>query len=244
MKRRVPSIPESGGILRWSTLCILAGGTVGLTSCDRDGYVATKEDVQVAAIQTRIETLDAEKDRLQQGVVANNFHIPRVGYYHAAVHTFHEHPYGFAQGGRFFVNGAWQDRPGSPDVPASRPSPEALKKVDAALTEEQKLASNSGATGHSGGFGMGNALMMYWLLAGNRGMFSPGAGFQQAGGNASTWQRDVEQKRGQVTRHASANPGYQRVVQQARASGQPVAAGQSVRGGFGSSRNGGGFMGG
>ena len=31
--------------------------------------------------------------------------------------------------------------------------------------------------------------MMYWLLAGNRGMFGGGAGFQQASGQAQGWQR-------------------------------------------------------
>jgi len=38
-----------------------------------------------------------------------------------------------------------------------------------------------------------------------------------------------------VSRYAAANPGYQRMVEQSRATGAPVKAGQSVRGGFGSS---------
>jgi hypothetical protein len=52
----------------------------------------------------------------------------------------------------------------------------------------------------------------------------------------------VEDQRGAVGRYAAANPGYQRMVEQSRASGVPVKAGQSVRGGFGSSssRTGGG----
>jgi hypothetical protein len=240
MKKRSFLTPlRPGGILRWSTVCILAGGAAGLTGCDRGvKYVATEQDVEMAETQSRIDTLDAEKSRLLKGEVANNFHIPRVGYYHAEARRFYEHPYGFAQGGRYFVNGSWQDHPGPEVFLSTRPTPEALKMVEAALEEEQKTASASG--GH--GFGMGNALMMYWLLAGNRGMFSPGAGFQRAGGQVETWQRGVDTQRGAVSRYAASNPGYQRMVAQSRATGAPVRPGQSVRGGFGSRSSGsGGF---
>lgn len=233
-KRSFLTTLRPGGILRWSTACILAGS---LGSCDRGvRYVATEQDVEMAETQTQIEKLDSEKSKLIKGEVANNFHIPRVGYYHAEAHGFFEHPYGFEQDGRWFVNGIWQDQPVAETLASSRPSPAALKKVEAALEEEQKVAANpSNQQHHGGGFGMGNALMMYWLLAGNRGMFSPGAGFQQAGGQAGNWQRGVETQRGAVASHAAANPGYQRMVQQSRAGGAPVRAGQSVRGGFGSS---------
>lgn len=239
-KRSLLTTLRPGGILRWSTACILAGG---LTSCDRSSYVATPKDVEMSKIQSQIDTLDAQKTKLMNGEVANNFHIARVGYYHAAARNFFQHPYGFQQESRYFVNGVWQNQPGPADVAASRPSPEALKKVEAALAEEQKLASNPQSHG-GGGFGMGNALMMYWLLSGNRGLFSPGAGFQQAQRSAGNWQQGVETQRQNVRSYASANPGYNRVVSQAQASGAPVRAGQSVRGGFGSSprsSGGGGF---
>jgi hypothetical protein len=49
-----------------------------------------------------------------------------------------------------------------------------------------------------------------------------------------TWQRGVDTQRGAVNRYAAANPGYQRMVAQSRATGTPVRPGQSVRGGFGS----------
>ena len=52
MKRSTASI-RPGGILRWSTACILAGA--GLSSCDR-GYVATAKDQQMAEAQQRIDT--------------------------------------------------------------------------------------------------------------------------------------------------------------------------------------------
>ncbi len=238
MKSRQLSVSLSpAGILRWSTICILAGGIV---SCDRGvSYVATDEDVKMAESQTQVEKLDSEKESLTKGIVANNFHLPRVGYYHAQAQDFFIHPYGYAQDGKYYVDGRWQDEPGASTVASSHPSPEALKKVDEALTEEQKTASsNSGQTYHSGGgFGMGNALMMYWMLSGNRGLFSPGAGFRQAGGQVGNWQRGVDDQRSALAGHASANPGYARMVQQSRASGAPVRAGQSVRGGFGSSRS-------
>ena len=236
MKKRSFLTPlRPGGILRWSTACILAGS---LGSCDRGvNHVMSERDAEVAETQTQIEKLDTEKSKLIKGEVSHNFHIPRVGYYHAGAQNFYEHPYGFAKDGRYFINGVWQDENVTESLTASRPTPEALKKVEAALEEEQKVASTPASQPHhgGGGFGMGNALMMYWLLAGNRGMFSPGNGFRQAGGQAGNWQRGVEDQRGAVSRYAAANPGYQRMVEQSRATGTPIKAGQSVRGGFGSS---------
>jgi hypothetical protein len=196
----------------------------------------SEQDEAVAETQSQIEKLDTEKSKLINGEVSHNFHIPRVGYYHASAQNFYEHPYGFAKDGRYFINGVWQDENVPESVTASRPTPEALKTVEAALEQEQKTASNSsGQQSHGGGFGMGNALMMYWLLAGNRGMFSPGNGFRQASGQAGNWQRGVENQRGAVSRYAAANPGYQRMAEQSRATGVPIKAGQSVRGGFGTS---------
>jgi hypothetical protein len=233
-KRSFLTTLRPGGILRWSTACILAGT---LSSCDRGvNHVMSEQDEAVAETQSQIEKLDTEKSKLINGEVSHNFHIPRVGYYHASAQNFYEHPYGFAKDGRYFINGVWQDENVPESVTASRPAPEALKKVEGALEAEQKTASNSSSQPHGGGgFGMGNALMMYWLLAGNRGMFSPGNGFRQASGQAGNWQRGVENQRGAVSRYAAANPGYQRMVEQSRATGVPVKAGQSVRGGFGSS---------
>jgi hypothetical protein len=238
MKRSTASI-RPGGILRWSTACLLAG--VGLSSCDR-GYVATAKDQQMAEAQQRIESLDASKATLMAGEVPNNFHLEGVGYYHAAVGDFFPHRYGFADERGWFVNGVWELNPGPDEVAASRPLPDALKKVEAALEKEQQLAGGavSGASPAAAtqgqGFGMGNALMMYWLLAGNRGLFSPGAGFRNADGRAGGWQRSVDSQRAAVNSHAAANPSYRRMVEQSRASGMPVRAGESVRGGFGSSR--------
>ncbi len=233
-KRGFLTTLHPGGILRWSTICLLAGGLAG---CDRGvHYVATEKDAEMAKAQSQVEKLDSEKSKLIKGEVANNFHLPGVGYYHAEARSFFDHPYGFKQDGRYFVNGVWQDQPGAEMVAASRPTPEALKKVEAALEEEQKTATNPQQQQRSGGFGMGNALMMYWLLAGNRGMFSPGNGFNQASGQAGTWQRGVDNQRNAVSKYAAANPGYQRMVAQSRASGSSVKPGQSVRGGFGSSR--------
>jgi hypothetical protein len=195
----------------------------------------------MAETQKRIEQLDSQKTKLAAGLVINNFHLEGVGYYHAEARDFFPHPCGFERDGKWFVNGVWQDRPGPGMVADSRPTPEALKKVEAALEKEQQLLAGESGSARSGGFGMGNALMMYWLLSGNRGFFSPGAGFQQAGRHAPQWQGGVESQRSAVASHAAANPGYKRMVDQSRASGTPVRAGQSVRGGFGSSRSGGGF---
>lgn len=235
-KQRLFRALQPSGILRWSTACILAGG---LISCDNSvREVATEEDVKMAETQSQIEALDTQKSQLQSGEVTQNFHLPRVGYYHPDAHDFFEHPHGFSKDGKFFIDGEWRDQWAAATLPSSRPSPEALKKVEAALEEEQKTAAAQPATQnhyHSGGgFGIGNALMMYWMLSGNRGSFLPGNGFRQASSQAGNWQNSVEKQRGAVNAHAAANPSYQRMVQQSRASGTPVKAGQSVRSGFGS----------
>lgn len=234
-KRSLLSTLRPDGIFRWSTACILAGGAVALTGCDSGvRYVATEEDVDMAATQTQIEKVESEKSHLINGEVTNNFHIPRVGYYHAEARDFYQHPYGFEQDGRWFINGDWRDQMVAATVMSSRPTPEALKKVEIALEEEQKVASNStGSHGH--GFGVGNALMMYWLLSGNRGFYGTGAAFNRAGGQAGNWQREMDNKRSAVGSYAAANPGYQRLVDQSRSSGAPIRTGQSVRGGFGAS---------
>jgi hypothetical protein len=243
MKRRSPVVIRPGGVLRWSTVALLTGA--GLTGCD-GGYVATAKDQEIAETQKRIEEFDAQQAKLASGLVPNNFHLEGVGYYHAAVSDFFEHPYGFARDGRYFVNGMWQAEPGPATVADSRPTPAALKKVEAALEKEQQLLAGQSGSGTAhrsgGGFGMSNALLMYWMLSGNRGFFSPGNGFRQATTQVPQWQGSMESQRSAVASHAAANPGYQRLVDQSRASGVPVRSGQSVRGGFGASsrRSGGG----
>ena len=251
-KRSFLTSLRPGGVLRWSTLCILAGGAAGLSSCDRGvRTVGTEVDVQMAETQTKIEKLDDQKGVLQRGEVTHNFQIPGVGYYHAGAYDFFEHPHGFLQNGRWFINGEWKDEMEMEPLASSRPAANALERVDAALAKEQEEnppsapASTATATAGAGsqGFGMGNALMMYWLLSGNRGFFSPGAGFRQASGQAGNWQKGVENQRAAVGRHAAANPSYQRMVAQSRASGTSVNPGQSVRGGFGSRTTGSSFGG-
>lgn len=237
MKRRfLNHLISPGGVLRWSTACILAGSLAG---CDRGvTYVATEKDAEMAESQIEIEKMDSEKANLMEGNVSHNFHLPKVGYYHADTRDFFDHPYGYEQDGRYFINGSWSDTLTPASASSSRPTPEALKRVEKALEEEQGSGTSTG--GHHG-FGMGNALMMYWLLSGNRGMFSPGAGFHHANGQAGYWQRGVEEKRDEVRGYAAANPGYRRMLDQSRASGTTIKPGQSVRGGFGSSSSRGRF---
>lgn len=247
-----------GGILRWSTLCVLAGGA-GLSSCGRNeppAEVATERDAEMARTQQQIEELDAGRDQLLKGEVPNNFELKGLGYYHAGAHDFFAQSYNTMKDGQWFVDGTWQDHAGPAFVAASRPNAEALKKVDQALEKEQELLAQekgSPATGTAGtgtgsgngsgttvnhyhhSSGMGTALMMYWLLSGNRGGFSPGAGFQHAAAQAPAWQGEVERQRTAVSSHAAAHPAYQRMVAESKARGVPVRAGQSVRGGFGSS---------
>lgn len=230
MKRRGFSrLIRPGGILFWSTACILTGG---LASCDRSvTHVISEKDAEMAETELKIEKLDSEKSVLQQGEVSHNFHIDKVGYYHADARDFFPHPHGFEQDGRYYANGVWSEHPVLATLERSKPTPEALAKVEKALEEEQTAAAPSS---HGHGFGMGNALMMYWLLSGSRGSFFPGAGFRRADTQAADWQRGVDRQRDVVRGYAAANPGYRRMVDQSRASGMAVRPGQTVRGGFGS----------
>jgi len=199
----------------------------------------------MAALQKKLDAVDAEKSRLMNGEVANNFELPGVGFYHAEARDFFPHPFGHEKDGKWYVNGLWQEfAPGEAHVTASRPTPEALKKVELALAHEQELIAkeNTGTSNSSGTSstqrshsGFGSALMMYWLLSGNRGAFSPGAGFRQAESQTGRWQQGLERDRETVNGYASSNAGYRRMVDQSKTSGKPVTAGNSVRGGFGSS---------
>lgn len=242
-KRGFASRIRNGGILQWSTVCILTGGVVGLTGCDSK-YTATPKDEQMAALQKKLDAVDSEKSRLMNGEVANNFELPGVGFYHAEARDFFPHPFGHEKDGKWYVNGLWQEyAPGEAHVTSSRPTPEALKKVELALAREQELIAKENSTGtgttptttthHHSGFG--NALMMYWLISGNRGAYSPGAGFRQAGSQTGLWQQGMDRDRQAVSSYASSNAGYRRMVDQSKATGKPVTAGNSVRGGFGSS---------
>ncbi|MFT3990049.1 MAG: hypothetical protein QM680_01445 [Luteolibacter sp.] len=174
-----------GGILSWSTACLLAGGAMSLSSCD-------------SSIRNVMEKNERGEDpvrkQLESGLVTNNFHIEKIGYYHAAVNQFYDTPYNQFRDEKWFVNGEWSMVAGPDNVEATRPNPEALKKVDTALSEEQRTASATHANS-GGGFGMGNALLMYWLLSGNRGFFSPGSGYQWAQRQSPTWQRPYRDSR-------------------------------------------------
>ncbi|WP_367872478.1 hypothetical protein [Luteolibacter sp. Populi] len=245
MKRR-NAILRPAGALSWSTACLIAG--LGLSGCERS-YTATATDEQMAKTQKEVEEMDALKATLTGGAVPNNFQLAGVGYYHAGANDFFPEAFGSARDGKWFINGVWQATPPPvEEIAASRPSPEALKKVMAALEKEQKEQQTAGSSGgnagahngHHGGFGMGNMLLMYWLLSGNRNGFAAGPGFQRAASQAPAWQSQIDQKRSMVSSHAAANPGYRRMVEQSRASGVPVQAGKSVRGGFGSSAKSGG----
>lgn len=240
-KRGFITLIRQGGVLHWSTACILAAGAAGLTGCREKSYTATEEDARMAQLQKKLDELDAQKARLASGELVNNFELPGVGFYHAAARDFFPHAYGFQKDGKWYADGTWRDTAPVASVSSSRPTPEALKKVDLALEREQKLlqqnaaAGGGTATAHHHSSGMGNALMMYWLLSGNRGGFTPGAGFQQATTQAGSWQRTMDNDRRTVGSYAAGNPGYRRMVEQSRTTGTPVRPGQSVRGGFGSS---------
>lgn len=229
------------GILRWSTLCLLAGS---LASCEKEStYIVTEKDASMAKLQTSIDQLDSQRALLNAGEVSNNFHIDPIGYYHAEKREFFPKAYNTLENGLYYVNGEWQEHAGPSYVSPSRPSPEALQKVDLALTqakkeEETNSSSPTATRQHSGGFGATNMLLMYMLLSGNRGSFTPGAGFQQTQRNVSDLNRRSTEERRTASTYAAGNPGYRKAMEQSKAQGKTIQTGQSLRGGFGSTARG------
>jgi hypothetical protein len=201
--KRAPTLPlRRGGILQLSTWLILAGGTASLMSCDSSERQAMQARASYEAESKRlIEELDSQRQQLLSGEVPNNFHIPGVGYYHADAHDFYEHSYNFQRDNKWFVNNAWLDQAGPTDVPASRPSPEALRRIDETLDKQQQGLDATAATAShyqhqaTAGPGLGSTLMMFWLLSGNRGFFSPGPGFTSFGQRAPLWESRYREQR-------------------------------------------------
>lgn len=241
MKRRTATI-RPAGVLCWSTACLIAG--LGLSGCERQStYTATAKDEEMAKTQKNVEQLDKLRTTLTGGEVPNNFHLEGVGYYHAGAHDFFPEAFGTARDGKYFVNGMWQANPPPvEEIPPSRPTPDALKKVLAALEKEQKEEQQTAGTGgtvhhhhHRSGFGVTEGLLMYWMLSGNRNSFTPTPGFHSAAAQAPAWQSQIDRDRENVRSYASSNPGYRRAVEESKASGGTVRSGQTVRGGFGGS---------
>lgn len=254
MKQKSQSgLLRSSGILRWSTLGLLVGGGATMVSCDSEStYVATQEDEKMAVLEQKLDELDRQRAQFTQGYVLHNMELPGLGFYHADAQDFFPMRYGQEQNGKWFANGEWVDvMPPPPEKSMSHPKPEALKRVEEVLAQQQEALAgqpqdpNSTPTTvhhhHGGGMGIGNMMMMYWLLSGNRGSYMPGPAFQRAEASQQAWQQTMQRDRQKVSSYAAANPGYQRLVQQSRTSGSAVRVGSSVRGGFGTRSTGSSF---
>lgn len=242
MRKSTGAALRVSGILRVSTASLLATGIMGVTSCGDKAYETSLKDQEMAATQREIDKLDAQRTQLVSGEVPNNFFLENLGHYHAGAHSFFTPAYNESRDGKYFVDGVWQESRGPTDVPPSRPSMDALIKIDAALAKvQEKMKSQTSAANvanqsshNGGGMGMGSMLMMYWMLSGNRGMFGGGTGYAYGNAQAGNWQRDLDQRRSTVSSYAAGNPGYRAAISESARTGSPVRSGQSVRGGFGS----------
>lgn len=249
--KRAASIPiRRGGILQLSTWLILAGSTVSLTSCDSSQRRAREAQAAYEAESKKlVGELDAQRQQLLSGEVPNNFHIEGIGYYHAAAHDFYENSYNFQRDGKWFVNNAWVDQAGPAEVPASRPSPEALQRIDDQLAKQQQALDGASAQAMqyqsqaSSGPGLGSALMMYWLLSGNRGAYGASPGFSGFSPRASGWESTYRQQRDQQARTTAgfrtgsggSSGGFGSAGRSSSSSeGSSHASSSSARGGFGS----------
>jgi hypothetical protein len=247
--KRAPTLPlRRGGILQLSTWLILAGGTASLMSCDSSERQAMQARASYESESKRlIEELDSQRQQLLSGEVPNNFQIPGIGYYHAGAHDFYEHSYNFQRDGKWFVNNAWLDQAGPEDVPASRPTPEALRRIDETLDKQQReldaTADTAARYQHQAqaGPGLGSTLMMFWLLSGNRGFFSPGPGFTSFGQRAPMWESRYRHDRDEYARTKAYSGGggggsYSSSSKSSRPAGPPSSSSSS----YSSSRDSGG----
>jgi len=266
--KRASSLPlRRGGMLQVSTWAILAGGSLGLSGCDSSEHkVASRPTSYEVESKRVIGELDSQRDQLLTGEVPNNFHIPEIGYYHAAAHAFYDTAYNEERDGKWFVNNAWVDEAGPEDVPASHPSAEALRRIDEALDKQQQSldaiatpsdtyqqsAYGSPTYVHSHGNGVGSALMMYWMLSGNRGYYSPGTGFSSFGRNATMWESSYRSQkssgspgsgsygtgsstsRSMTSRSTAPSPHASSGSEHEGTSRSGKSSGPSTRGGFGS----------
>lgn len=239
--RMSPNLLRPTGVLKLSTLGILASGMV---SCDNENkHVVTEQNADMVESEIQIEKMDSQRDLLLSGEVPHNFYLEKLGYYHADAQDFFEHPYSMKKDGKFFQDGKWEDDLRIANNRSSRPTPECLTRIEKALGEETKDKDAVAGTGNtnqaapyqSHGMGAGNMLMMYWLLSGNRNRFSPGAGFQRASEKEREWQNGVNGQRSALSNYRQNNPAYSRMVEERRSTGTRLQSGTTIRGGFGSS---------
>jgi hypothetical protein len=242
---------SSRGILRWATACCLYAG---VTSCDSSNsdYTATEMDSEMARQQETVDQFDENAEKLSAGKIENNFKHPTLGYYHANTYQFYPTPYQQEENGKWFVNGEWQEFRGPETVLASEPNEETLAKLEASLPElekktaeeKQPVASQSSSQNNNQNAGynhhpsyLSSALFTYMILRGNSHRYAPqNPGVLNQAGNR--WQGQMNDMKSKVSGYASANPGYNKLVQQSRSSGKSVTPGATVRGAFGGSTRG------
>ena len=214
------------GILRWSTT-ILA---LSLVSCDskvKHVMADPSSADQASPALTPPELSQEESEKLkalaafdqrkaifESGKIENNFHLEKLGYYHANAHRFFPHAYQEEKDGKWFVDGEWRDQRGAEAVEPSTPNVETLAALEKLLVEQPAPASGSSSSsmpmqmgmhhnGFFGGhFGWTDALLTYMVLSGNRNQYTP----MQPGilsQRGSFMQREMSESRDEMNRRTS-----------------------------------------
>lgn len=219
------------GILRWSTT-VLALSLVGCdsnvkhvmadpnapeTSSPELSKELTKELSPEEKEKIKaLAAFDQRKAVFESGKIENNFHLEKLGYYHANAHRFFPHAYQEEKDGKWFVDGEWRDQRGVETVEPSTPNVETLAALEKLLVEQPAPASGSSSSsmpmqmgmhhnGFFGGhFGWSDALLTYMVLSGNRHQYTP----MQPGllsQRGSFMQQQMSKSRDEVNRRTSSS---------------------------------------
>jgi hypothetical protein len=166
-----------------------------------------------------LAAFDQRKAIFESGKIENNFHLEKLGYYHANAHRFFPHAYQEEKDGKWFVDGEWRDQRGAEAVEPSTPNVETLAALEKLLVEQPAPASGSSSssmpmqmgmphTGFFGGhFGWTDALLTYMVLSGNRNQYTP----MQPGilsQRGSFMQRQMSESRDEMNRRTSSSSSF------------------------------------
>ena len=208
-----PTISPNG-VLRLSTVALLASlAACGSGELEVNRSPMPGENQDSAPIDPKevelVKSIEAQAAKFASGKIDNNYHHDGLGYYHAAVNRFHEHPYNQEKDGQWYVNGTWQTAKGPEPVEPSAPDAATLAALEQSLRESEVVAAPASGTGgttgtgnhythHHHGSGWSNALLAYWILRGNSHRYTPtDPGFMARRG--AQVQNDFQQAKARTT---------------------------------------------
>lgn len=240
-----PTISPNG-VLRLSTVALLASlAACGSGELEVNRSPMPGESQDIPPVDPKevelVKSIEAQAAKFASGKIDNNYLHAGLGYYHAAVNRFHEHPYNMEKDGAWYVNGIWQATKGPEPVEPSAPDAATLAALEESLKETEVVAapvSGSGSstgtghhyTNHHHGSGWSNALLAYWILRGNSHRYTPANPGLMATRGAQI-QNDFQQAKARTTSRFSTGASAPKPISTSTGN----SSGTTKRGLFGSS---------